>query len=733
MNIEPTRRSFLKGLTATGAALFIGIDASGNITSATAADAPALLNPFVKIAPDGTITVILKHFEMGQGTTTGLTTLIAEEMDADWSKIAIEFAPADQEKYKNLAFGAQGTGGSTAIANSFTQYRMAGAAAKELILKAAAKEWGVEPSAITVEKGQITSGDKSAHYGTFIAAAAKLPTTNEPKLKSPDQFTLIGKETISRKDNDGKTDGTAIFAIDVKVPNMVYAVIKRSPRFGGKLKSFDTNNAAKVAGYIDAKEMPNKSGVAIYAKSTYAAIKAREAIEAEWDFSQAENRSTDEIVAGHLEKLRAKPQFNAHKEGDPEATKTAIDKAAKSVTAEILLPMLAHAPMEPLNCVIEQKEDGTILLHDGCQFPSLVKPTVAGILGIDAEKVQINTVYAGGSFGRRANGASDYPAEAAHAFKALNADKDGKQAVKLVWTREDDLAGGFYRPMAGHSIRIGIDDDGNMTGWEHHIVCQSIAKGTPFEDGMVKDGVDDTSVEGVADTPYQLPNMAVGLTNWESPMPVLWWRSVGHSHTGYAMDVAMDMAAKSAGKDPLEFRLAFLKGDGKDQQRLANVLKLVADKAGWSEKPPEGRYRGIAAHKSFNSYVAQVVEISDQDGEVKIEKVTCAVDCGIPVNPDVIKAQMEGGIGYALGHIMRNEITLKDGVVQQGNFPDYEPLRITDIGAIDVHIVPSTEEPTGVGEPGVPPAGPALANAIMAMTGKPVLRLPMNQNGVDFV
>ncbi len=360
MNIQPTRRSFLKGLTATGAALIIGFDASGELVSAKAAEMAsgknAMLNPFVKITPDGLITVILKHFEMGQGTTTGLTTLIAEEMDADWGKIQIEFAPADQEKYKNLAFGAQGTGGSTAIANSFTQYRLAGAGAKEIILQAAAAEWGVEPSAITIEKGIITAGDKSAHYGTFVAAAAKLPAIKAPKMKSPEQFTLIGKDFLPRKDNDGKTDGTAIFAMDVKVPNMVYAVIKRSPRFGGKLASFDINNAAKVKGFIDAKEMPNKTGIAIYAKSTYAAIKAREAIEAKWDFAEAENRSTDEIVAGHFEKLRAAPQFNARKEGDPEATKAALRQSGKTVTAEILLPLLAHAPMEPLNCVIEPKE-----------------------------------------------------------------------------------------------------------------------------------------------------------------------------------------------------------------------------------------------------------------------------------------------------------------------------------------------------------------------------------------
>lgn len=723
--LTPSRRGFLKGMAATGAALTIGFSSSGLLVAGTKS---TILNPFVRIGSDGTITAILKHFEMGQGTTTGLTTLIAEEMDADWEKIEIEFAASDNEKYKNLAFGVQGTGGSTAIANSYLQYRKAGAAAKELITRAAAKAWGIEQSAITVEKGVLTAGDKSAHYGEFLEAAAKLEPKAEPKLKDPKDFQLIGKEVISRKDNSGKTNGTAIFAMDVKVPNMVYAVILRSPRFGGKLKSFDTAKAKEVKGFLDAKAIQNGKAVAIYAASTWAAKSARDAIEARWDFTNAENRSTSEITAAHLETAKKEAEFNVLKDTSSEKANVAIEKADKKIEAAFFFPLLAHAPMEPLNCVIEPKEDGSIILHDGCQFPSLVHPTVAKILNLPQEKVTINTVYAGGSFGRRANGISDYAAEAAEAFKALG----GKKAVKLVWMREDDLSGGFYRPMAAHAVKIGVNKDGTIAGWNHHIVTQSIIKNTPFEQFMIKDGVDDTSVEGIADAHYNLPNFAVGLTNWHSPVPVLWWRSVGHSHTAYAMEVAIDMAAKEAGQDPVAFRLALLNGDTKDQARLKGVIKLAADKAGWGTPLEKGRARGIAAHKSFNSYVAEVVEISDNDGEIKIERVTCAVDCGIPVNPDVIRAQMEGGIGYGIGHIMRDQITLDEGTVEQENFPDYEPLRIADIKTIDVHIVPSTEPPTGVGEPGVPPSGPALANAIFALRGKPVLKLPMAENGVEF-
>lgn len=726
MTLTTTRRNFLIGTAATAAALTIGFTPEGRLI---AGEPDKILNPFVQVASDGTVTVIIKHFEMGQGTTTGLTTLIAEEMELDWEKVAIDFAPADNDKYKNLAFGAQGTGGSTAIANSFMQYRMAGAAAKELLVRAAAKAWGVEESAIKVANSRLTAGEKSAHFGEFVAAAAKLETTGEPKLKDPKDFKLIGREDLSRKDNSGKTNGTAMFGMDVKLPGMVYAVILRSPRFGGKLKSFDAKKAAEVTGFKEVKELPEGKGLAVFAASTWAAISARAAIEAEWDFEAAENRSSNDIADAHLKALKEKPALDADHEGRAKADPAALKNADKSLEAEFLFPLLAHAPMEPLNCVIEPKPDGSVILHDGCQFPALAHPTLAKLLGLEMDKVTIKTYYAGGSFGRRANATSDYVSEAGAAFKALG----GKTPVKLVWTREDDLAGGYYRPMAAHRVEIGLGKAGELAAWQHHIVTQSIIKGTPFAPNMIKNGVDDTSVEGVADTLYQLPNLKVGLTNWESPMPVLWWRSVGHSHTAYAMEVAMDMAAKAAGKDPVAFRLALLDESNKDQARLAGVIKLAAEKAGWGEKPVAGRARGIAAHKSFGSYVAEVVEISEQDDAIKIEKVTAAVDCGIAVNPDVIRAQIEGGIGYGIGHIMRDQITLDEGEVEQANFPDYEPLRIADIGAIEVHITPSAEPPSGVGEPGTPPAGPALANAIFALKGKPVLKLPMTENGVEFV
>jgi isoquinoline 1-oxidoreductase beta subunit len=730
MKTSMNRRDFLKTSGAIGASLVVGFNASGVLaasdTEATG-DVGTAFNPFVKIDDEGVVTVLTKHFEMGQGTTTGLTTLVAEEMDLDWSKVRVGFAPS-HEDYKNLAFGGQGTGGSTAIGNSFIQYRQAGAAARDMLVRAAAEAWGVDASVVSMSEGVLRAGDNKGSIGDFVKAAAALTPATEPALKSTSDFKLIGKDNLPRKDSMAKTTGKATFAMDVKVPNMVYVTILRSPRFGGTLKSFDVGDAASVNGFVDAKALPNKAGVAVYANSTWASMKARKAITAEWDDSNADMRGTAEMLKDYNDMLNADPVYDVTGKDDLAATEEAAAGAAKSVTAEFTFPLLAHAPMEPLNCVIEPTEGGGLRLHDGCQFPMITHPTIAAIAQLPPEKVEIETYYAGGSFGRRANGNSDYHVEAIMAYLALG----GTKAVKLVWNREDDLAGGYYRPMFAQRATIGIGDDGKVAAWAHRTVAQSIFKGGPMESIAVHNGVDHFSVEGVVDTPYQLP-MSIGLTDYESPMPVLWWRSVGHSQSGYTMEVLMDMAAEAAGADPVEFRLAHLDESVDDQARFAGVLKLAAEKSGWDGKAMKGKGRGIAVHKSFNSYVAEVIDVSVNDkGAISIDKVTCAVDCGLAVNPDVIRAQMEGGIGYGLGAVMRNEVTLTDGVVDQQNFPDYEPLRITDMPDVEVHIVESDLAPSGVGEPGLPPAGPALANAIYAATGKRITTLPMASNGVTF-
>lgn len=725
MTVNTSRRGFLKGAAAAATVLYVGAGADGALA---AGSEPAQLNPFVKIDANGTVTAIIKHFEMGQGTATGLTSLIAEELGVNMDDIKFEFAPSDASKYNNLFFGAmQGTGGSTAMANSFMQYRQAGAAAREMLIKAASQAWGVVPQALSIDGGVISGSGKSAPISEFVSAAAQMEAPAEPRLKDPSEFKVIGDASVRRKDSQPKTDGTAQYAMDMHLPNQMVAVIARSPRMGGVVAGFDDADAKGIKGFIRAATLPNQAGVVVYAEHTWAAFQAREALSVEWDFSAAETRSSGQIREQLIAAVNADPEYSANK-ADLSATAALIDSADTVVEETFYFPLLAHAPMEPLTCTIEATEDGGILLHDGCQFPTGPHMALAQIFELPMEKVRINTMLAGGSFGRRATPTADYQVEAALAFVIT----DRSRPVKLVWSREDDITGGYYRPAVAHRVRVGLDDAGNITGWDHRVAAQSIMKGTAFEGFSVHDGVDHSSVEGVADGPYQIPGQFVGLTDVAKATTVLWWRSVGHTHTAYVMESMMDAAAKAAGRDPVEFRLALLEGGDPDQVRTAAILKLAAEKGNWGNAP-DGHSQGIAVHKSFGSYVAELVEVSGnaEDG-IKIEKVTCAVDCGIAVNPDVITAQMEGGIGFGLGHAMRDDITLTEGVVDQSNLPDYEPLRIGDIGAIDVHIIASAEAPTGVGEPGTPPSAPALANAIAA-SGPRVTHLPMAENGVEFV
>lgn len=454
------------------------------------------------------------------------------------------------------------------------------------------------------------------------------------------------------------------------------------------------------------------------ATATWPAIKGRDALEIDWDVSAAENRGTDQLLAEYRA-LAETPGAVARNEGDADA---GLAGAAKTVSAEYVFPYLAHAPMEPLDVTVHLEADKATF-WTGSQLQTVDQNVAAAILGLDPTSVFINTTWAGGSFGRRAIANSHYVAEAAMIAKAWGR----PQPIKVVWTREDDIKGGYYRPAYVHRVEAGIDADGNIAGWRHRIVGQSIMTGTAFESFAVHDGVDHSSVEGISDTTYQVPNMHVDLHSPAAGVPVLWWRSVGHTHTAYAMETMMDELAHAAGRDPVEFRLAYLKGDA----RLAGVLKLAAEKAGWDSPVAQGRHRGVAVHKSFSSYVAEVAEVSMRDdGTVKVEKVVCAVDCGVPINPDNIASQMQGGIGYGLGAILRNEVTLTDGEVDQANFDTYEPIRITDMPDIEVHIVASSEAPTGVGEPGTPPIGPAVANAIFAATGQRVRELPLMKHGL---
>ena len=710
-----SRRDLMKGSAAIGGALVIATYIPLPALAEDAAAAPKLVpmpNAFIRIAPDDTVTVIIKHLDKGQGVTTGLTTIVAEELDADWPQMRAEFAPANAALYKNLAFGIQGTGGSTSVANSWMQLRLAAAAAREMMIAAAAGHWQVPASEITVEKGVVAhqASARTARFGALAADAAKLPVPQNPTLKDPSKFRLIGSHEVKRLDTPEKVTGKTIYAMDVKRPNMVYAMLARSPKFGGTVKSFDAGAAKAVPGVVDVVQVP--MGVAVLGTTTWAAKRGRDALKIEWDFSKAETRSTSDILTDYKQRAR-EAGLPAVVKGD--ATK-ALASAAKVIEAEFEFPYLAHAPMEPLNCLVELTPDGCEIWA-GSQFQTVEQGAVAALLGIKPEQVRINTLYAGGSFGRRATPTADYIVEAVAIAKASG----GQRPVHLVWTREDDIKGGYYRPMVYHKLRAGLDGNGAIVAWDHHIVAQQIMEGTLFEKFTVRNGVDFFSIEGIPDMPYAVPDVAIAVHPVRTPVPVLWWRSVGHTHTAQVVEVMIDDLARAAGKDPVAFRLALLK----DHPRHAAVLKLAAEKAGWGGTLPKGRGLGIAVHESFNTFVAQAAEVAVAgDGSFKVDRVVCAVDCGIAVNPDVIVAQMEGGIGYALGAALRNKITLTNGAVDQSNFNDYEPLRIGDMPKVEVHIVGSAEAPTGVGEPGVPALAPAVSNAIFAATGKRLRSLP---------
>ena len=720
-----TRRDFLKGAGNLGAvALTIGFTWSGATRRAFGAPGGAIAgvsftpNAFLRIGSDNSVTVIAKHVELGQGAYTGIATIVAEELDADWKLVRVESAPADAKRYANLAFGTlQGTGGSSAMANSWNQLREAGGKARAVLLAAAAKEWKVPTSELTVEQGTVYHAGKQrrAAFGALVATAATLPIPETVQLKDPKDFKLIGHHA-PRVDAAAKSDGTAQFTIDVVLPGMLVALLKRPPLFGATVKSFDAAPAGAVPGVVKVVQVPG--GVAVVAKGFWAAKQGRDALKIEWDDSKAEKRSSAAIL-DEYRKLADQPGLPARKDGD---AAQAIQNASRKVSATYEFPYLAHAPMEPLDAVVKLSANACEIWA-GDQFQTVDQANAARTAGLDPSQVSIHTLYAGGSFGRRANPGSDYIVEAVSIAKAYGADGT---PVKLQWTREDDLHGGLYRPMYVHKLQAGLNDQGALIGWHHVIVGQSIVADTPFS-GLIKDGIDGTSVEGAANLPYAIPNVAVDLSTTKTGVPVLWWRVVGSSHTAFAVEAFIDEVAHAAGQDGFTFRRKLL-----DQHpRMKAVLELAADKAGWGTPLPPGKGRGIAVAEAFKTFVAQVAEVSvDKDGQVKVDRVVCAVDCGTPINPDIIAAQMEGGIGFGLGAVLYGAITLKDGRIEQDNFNAYRVLRMSEMPKVEVHIVPSAEPPTGVGEPGVAPVGPAVANAIFAATGKRSYVLPFSKAGI---
>jgi isoquinoline 1-oxidoreductase beta subunit len=719
---QVSRRVFLQSAGATGLVIGFGWLAPTHVDAALqgsegAATGPLAPNAFVRVGTDNLVTVICKHHEMGQGNTTGLASLVADELDADWSLVRTEYAPSDPKLYNNLLFGPmQGTGGSSAIANSFLQYRGAGATARAMLVAAAAEAWHVPTGEIRTSKSTLThASGRRATYGEMAVAASRQTPPDNPPLKKPSQFTFISKDhSTPRVDSPSKCNGTAMYTADVKLPGLLTAVIAWPPGFGAKLVSFDASAAKNVKGVTDVVEVPE--GVAVVATGMWAALQGRRALNVQWDESTSKDLDTEALLASY--------RAQAAQPGTPftkPTTTSAAPAAVKTIEAVYEFPFLAHATMEPMNCVA-WLHDGMLETWSGHQFPTFDHMFAAKAAGLPMDKVKLHTLVSGGSFGRRANGWSDFTVAAVNIAKAIG----GRAPVRLQFTREDDTSAGLYRPMYVHAVKAGLDAQGRVATWQHTIVGQSINAGGPMAEMMIKNGIDPTSVEGVDKSIYDLPMLAGTLHSPTLAVRALWWRSVGNTHTAYVMETMIDELAAAAGRDPVAFRLALLD----KSPRAAGVLKLAAEKAGWGKARRAGVAQGIAVHESFESFVAQVAEVSMRNGKVKVERVVCAVDCGVPVNPDVIRAQMEGCIGFALGALYYSEVEIKGGRAVQRNFNTYRSLRIHEMPKVEVYIVPSTEKPTGVGEPGVPPLAPAVANAIAKLSGPRVRRLPFTRAGL---
>ncbi|GGK22394.1 xanthine dehydrogenase family protein molybdopterin-binding subunit [Salinarimonas ramus] len=711
-----TRRGVLAGGLTLGLALALGGKRARAAGPVGTFDPPATPNAFVTIAPDDSVTVTVKHLDMGQGVSTGLPTFVADELDADWSQMRFAFAPADAATYANLAWGpVQGTGGSTATANSWMQLRKAGAAMRAMLVSAAAAEWGVPESEITVARGRIRheASGREAGFGAFAQAAAALPVPAEPRLKAPAQWIYIGKEGVPRLDTPSKTDGSATYSLDVRVPGMLTAVVAHPPLFGARVARVDAEAARAVPGVEDVVEIP--TGVAVVARDTWSAMKGRDALVVEWDDARAETRSTQALVAD-ARAVFERPGTTAFASGDAAG---ALAGAARTIEVEHVFPYLAHATMEPMNGTIARREDGGYEAWGAFQIQTIDQASVAAIMGTTPDRVRLNTLFAGGSFGRRAVPGADWISEAAHILKAT-----GERApIHLVWTREDDMRAGHYRPLVVHRVRAGLDDAGRIVGWEHRIAGKSIMKGTPFEALIMADGVDATSVEGARAMPYAIGARRLTVHDTRELVPVLWWRSVGHTHTAHAIETLIDELAHAAGRDPVDYRLSLLE----EGSREAAVLRRAAEEAGWSG-PGEGngRGRGVSVHTSFGTAVAMVADVVVEGEEIRVPRIVCAVECGVPVNPDVIRAQVEGSVGFALATVLREQVTLADGAVVETNLDTYRPTRFSEMPRVEVHILPSENPPSGIGEPAVPTLAPAIANAVFAATGERLRSLPLD-------
>lgn len=731
MNLS--RRRFLKVSVTSSGALAIGMALPGCSSFPTGYRKHSeswVPNAWLEIDHDSHVRFVLDRVEMGQGTYTGLTTLVAEELDVDPESVEVRFAPVETV-YRNPLYGIQVTGGSTSMRSSWDRIREAGAGARILLVKAAARVWQVDAADCRVREGRVIHprGGLQLAYGELVELAAKESLPDSIPLKPRDQWRYIGKWR-ARLDATAKVTGRAGYGLDVTLPDLTYASLLRPPMVGGKAGRIDDGEARGMPGVIDV--FPTERGVAVVARSYWQAYQARQALKVQWNTENAVLKSTADVFDEYRQAAKNDAGDAVRDDGDVEA---AIQGADRVIRADYLNPFLAHATMEPMNCTVRPNPDGSGLeIWAPTQAPDMGRIAAARVTDFSPDQIRVHTTFLGGGFGRRLT--QDYIGEAAEiAVKA-------KRPVKLVWSREDDIQHDMYRPAMLHRLR-GAIKDGKFVAWDQQIVGPDIfdhyAKnaapaqypwapkfmyGALARIGVMTEGFlapkDTSAYEGAAEYPYRVPNVRVRHTKADAGLPVSYWRSVGHSHTGFAVETFMDEAAHALGKDPYEFRVELLAGD----ERRLHVLHTAAQKAGWGHSLPKGHAQGIAVHRSFETYVAQVIEASIELGEIQIHRVTCVVDCGQAVNPDIVRMQMEGGIIFGLTAALYGEIDFDKGVVQQSNFQNYRMLRSNQTPEIEVIVVDTEAGPTGVGEPGVPPSLPALGNALFKLTGKRQRSLP---------
>jgi isoquinoline 1-oxidoreductase beta subunit len=701
-----TRRALLKGGVVLGAGLVVGFALPRRVRRAGAQGASVFApNQWLRIDADGLVTIVNSVPEMGQGTSTAMVMIVADELDADLARVRVEQAPADPARYANPVTGAQSYGGSRGIRDHLEMWRKAGAAAREMLKQAAAQEWGEPVESVETELGAVvhTPTGRRLSYGRLVEKARQLPVPQNPTLKTPEQFRYIGKD-VERLDIPAKVSGQAVFGLDVQVPDMLVATIQKCPVFGGTVRSFDASLASAVRGVRHVVQV--SSGVAVVADTFWAARKGRQALRVTWNEGPLAQLTSAQISREYAS-LARQPGRVARSEGD---VAKALAAAGRTLEAVYQVPYLHHATMEPMNCTAHVTADACTVWAP-TQNPGGSQAIAAKLTGLPVEQVSVHTTLLGGGFGRR--GEVDFVIDAVETSKAVGA------PVKVVWTREDDMQHGFYRPATYNVLRAALDERGLPSAWFHRIVGPGIVA----QKGSGPPGtIDRTAVEGARNIPYDIPNLQVEWVEKDPGVPVGFWRSVGASQNAYVVEGFVDELAGAAGRDPVEYRLALLG----QSPRLAGVLELAARQAAWGTPLPPGRARGVAVAASYESYAAEVAEVSlAPDGAVRVHRVVCAIDCGFAVDPDQVRAQMEGSVVYGLTAALHGRITIERGRVVQSNFGDYPMLRIGEMPRVEVHILESGEKPGGIGQPGVPPLAPAVCNALFALTGKRIRELPI--------